>query len=155
MGFKVNMRMRIKMAEQRGASAIEFAMIFPLLVIIVFGIIECSILFYDKAMLTNASREGARLGIVYRYNSSGPNHPDDGEIGVVVNQYAQSHLINFDATSVITTTIQRTGDSSGDALTVSVSYPYSFLVFSNLLSLFGAAAPNLITLNAVTIMRME
>lgn len=151
----MNMGMRIKIANQSGASAIEFAIILPLLLIIVFGIIECSILFYDKAMLTNASREGARLGIVYHYNSSGLNHPDDGEIASVVNQYAQSHLINFDATSVITTTINRTGDSSGDALTVSLSYPYSFLVFSNLLSLLGASAPDLITLNAVTIMRME
>ncbi len=145
----------IKMKEQKGASAIEFALVLPLLLIIVFGIIEFSILFYDKAMLTNASREGARLGIVYRYNTSGPNHPNDGEIIAVVNQYAQNHLINFDAGAVITPLIQRTGDSSGDSLTVSLSYPYNFLVFSNLLSLIGAAAPNLITLNALTIMRME
>ena len=43
----------------------EFAIIAPLLFIILFGIIEFGILIYNKAMITNASREGARAGIVF------------------------------------------------------------------------------------------
>ena len=52
------------MKNQRGASAIEFAIVFPLLVLLLFGIIEFSLILYDKVMITNASREGARAGIV-------------------------------------------------------------------------------------------
>ena len=52
--------------KSKGASAVEFAIILPMLVLLVFGIIELSFALYDKAMITNASREGARVGIVYR-----------------------------------------------------------------------------------------
>ena len=44
----------------RGSVVVEFALIFPLLLFIVFSIIECSLALYDKAVITNASREAAR-----------------------------------------------------------------------------------------------
>ena len=62
--------MRSKSSSQKGASAVEFALILPLLMLILFGIIEFSLLMYNKAMITNASREGARRGIVYRVDPS-------------------------------------------------------------------------------------
>ena len=52
--------------NERGASAVEFAIVLPVLVIMVFGIIEFGIVFYNKAMITNACREAARAAIVYR-----------------------------------------------------------------------------------------
>ena len=55
--------MRKLTQNQKGAAAVEFAIIFPLLVTLAFGIIELSVLFFNKAMITNASREGARAGI--------------------------------------------------------------------------------------------
>ena len=148
--------MDIKAKRQEGASAVEFAIILPLLLILVFGIIEFSILFYDKAMITNASREGAREGIVYRYDPyGGLNHPDDADIVATVDQYVQNHLISFGSGDVVTTTITRPGDSPGDSLTVTVNYQYNFLVFDSLLSLIGGALSNGISLDAVTVMRME
>ena len=147
--------MDIKAKRQEGASAVEFALVLPLLLILVFGIIEFSILFYDKAMITNASREGAREGIVYRYDPDGGlNHPDDAEIVATVAQYVQNHLISFVASDVVTTTIKRPGDSPGDPLTVTVNYDYNFLVFDSLLSLVGGSLDE-ISLDAVTIMRLE
>ena len=147
--------MDIKAKRQEGASAVEFALILPLLLILVFGIIEFSILFYDKAMITNASREGARVGIVYQYQDGGPNHPDDTEIAAAIVQYVQNHLISFGAGSVVSTTITRNGDSSGDPLRVTVNYQYNFLVFDSLLSLVGGSLSNGISLAAETVMRME
>ena len=147
--------MDIKEKRQEGASAIEFVLVLQLLLILVFGIIEFSILFYDKAMITNASREGAREGIVYRYDPDGGlNHPDDAEIVATVAQYVQNHLISFVASDVVTTTIKRPGDSPGDPLTVTVNYDYNFLVFDSLLSLVGGSLDE-ISLDAVTIMRLE
>ena len=49
-------------AHQKGSVVVEFALIFPLLLFIVFSIIECSLALYDKAVITNASREAARAG---------------------------------------------------------------------------------------------
>lgn len=153
--------MDIKAKRQEGASAVEFAIILPLLLILVFGIIEFSILFYDKAMITNASREGAREGIVFQpqYDpDTGEkilNHPLDAQIVATVAQYVQNHLISFDSGDVVTTTITRPpGDSPGDSLTVTVNYDYTFLVFDSLLSLVGGSLDG-ISLDAVTVMRME
>ncbi|MEE9495904.1 MAG: TadE/TadG family type IV pilus assembly protein, partial [Desulfobacterales bacterium] len=58
--------MKAWMDNQRGTAAIEFAIVLPLLMVLIFGIIEFGLVFYDKAMVTNASREAARAGIVYR-----------------------------------------------------------------------------------------
>ena len=152
----MDLKMDKKAKRQEGASAVEFAIILPLLLILVFGIIEFSILFYDKAMITNASREGAREGIVYDYDPDGGlNHPDDAEIGATVDQYVQNHLISFGSSSVVTTTITRPGDAPGDPLTVRVAYTYDFLIFPNLASLVGGSISDGIPLDAVTVMRLE
>ena len=50
---------------QTGSNIVEFAFVMPLLLILVFGIIDFSIGLYDKAVITNAVREGARSGIVF------------------------------------------------------------------------------------------
>lgn len=146
------METKLDQSGQTGASAVEFAFVLPLLVILVFGIIEFSVLAFDKAMITNASREGARAGIVYRYDPNGGlNHPDDAEIVATVNQYVQNYLINFGESSGITTTITRTGDAAGDPLTIRVEYQYDFLVLPGFISTLVGG----INLVAETVMRLE
>ena len=48
---------------QKGVAAVEFAIVLPFLVLLVFGTIEFGLMFYNKQVITNASREGARAGI--------------------------------------------------------------------------------------------
>jgi DNA-binding NarL/FixJ family response regulator len=45
---------------QTGAQLVEFAIILPLLITILFAVIEFGFMLYDQAIITNASREGAR-----------------------------------------------------------------------------------------------
>ena len=47
---------------ERGASAVEFAIVVPLLLTIVFGVITTGMAFSDHLSATNAVREGARYG---------------------------------------------------------------------------------------------
>jgi len=47
--------------NERGAAMIEFALVLPILVMLVFGIIEFGRAYNAKITLTAASREGARL----------------------------------------------------------------------------------------------
>jgi Flp pilus assembly protein TadG len=56
--------LKISFENQRGAALVEFAIVLPLLLLLVFGIIEFGFLLYDQAVITNASREGARKGVV-------------------------------------------------------------------------------------------
>lgn len=137
--------------RQRGAAAIEFAIVLPLLIVLVFGIIEFSICLYDKAVITNASREGARAGIVY----AGPDlvRPDATGIATAVNNYVQNHLITFgDPTTSPTVQISCEGVcSTGDPLTVTVGYHYEFLVLPN----FVNALVGGVDIAAETVMRLE
>lgn len=50
--------------DQRGAVAVEFALIFPILVLLVLGIIEFGAGFHAWDATQNAAREGARLAAV-------------------------------------------------------------------------------------------
>lgn len=139
--------------NKHGIASIEFAIILPILLILIFGIIELSLILYNKAMLTNASREGARAGIVYRADPSTGNYSPitNEEIIAVVNNYLSNHLITFGGPKTATTTITRDGTSPGGQLTVSVTFGYRFLVLPNFIS----SLINPINLNAVTVMRFE
>jgi hypothetical protein len=50
--------------SERGASLVEFAMVLPLLLVLVFGIMEAGWLFAQLTETRNAAREGARLAVV-------------------------------------------------------------------------------------------
>ena len=50
--------------NERGAVAAEFAILLPVLLLIVFGTIEFGMMMYGREVVTNATREGARYGIV-------------------------------------------------------------------------------------------
>ena len=50
-----------------GQSLVEFALVAPLLISIVVGIIELGILFSTYVGLANSAREGARAAAIYRY----------------------------------------------------------------------------------------
>lgn len=135
-----------KLNNKEGTAAVEFAIIFPLLIVIAFGIIEFGILLYDKQIITNASREGARIGILYQ-----TPRVSDSEIEAVVNKYCLDHLISFGANTSPITTIERTGYNSGDDLTVTVKYQFNFLVLPGFVSSLAGGK----ILMAKTTMKME
>lgn len=151
-----------KMTGQKGVATVEFAIVLPLLIVLVFGIIEFSILFYNKAMITNASREGARAGIVYGF-AGGEYHPlDEEEIKDVICAYLSDRLITFGSTRTCGTesgnnpliSISWEGGPPpvrGGLLTVNVGYDYTFLVIPNFVTDLAGG----LTLEAETVMRME
>lgn len=145
--------------NQEGATAVEFAIILPLLVILTFGIIEFSLIVYNKVMLANAGREGARAGVAYSFNPNDINdatddtyYPDDASIEQVVLNHAQDLLVTFgsdvfDATDIDIDPAFALRTTSGDSLKVTVTYHYDFLVLPNFM---GG-----IDLGAETVMRLE
>lgn len=137
--------------NQDGGSLVEFVLIAPLLFVILFGIIEFGILIFDKAVLTNACREGARAGIVFA-----DPRISDAEIEAVVRNYCEAHLISFGSGStLVVPSPTRSGNAAGDSLTVTANYDFRFLVFSNVMALIGGSIENLVNLDAVSVMRLE
>ena len=151
------MKTKMTIKNQKGASAVEFAFIAPLLFVLLFGIVEFGFLLYDQVMITNAAREGARAGIIFKNP-----RPTLAEITTVVDTYCATHMINFDPSQITSTSIVPTDSNgngtlpdSGDSLEVTVQYTYDFLVFPNLAKLFGGSFANIQNLKAVTVMRYE
>jgi len=135
-----------KLTDHRGAAAVEFALVIIPLILLVFGTVEFGVLMYNQQVITNASREGARAGIVAQ-----TPRVTSGEISTVVNTYTTSHLITFGAANTPVTTVNAAGAGFGDDLTVNVTYQYSFLVIPNFVP--GIAA--LRTMSATTVMKYE
>jgi Flp pilus assembly pilin Flp len=50
--------------QQDGAAAVEFALLLPLLVLLLFGFIQFGTAFNSRIQATNAAREAARLAVV-------------------------------------------------------------------------------------------
>lgn len=58
------MRTPHKLREQHGAAAVEFALIVGLLFVILFGIMEFGLAFFETQNLRSATREGARAAAI-------------------------------------------------------------------------------------------
>lgn len=118
--------------NNQGAAMVEFALILPWFLLILFGIINYSILLFDQAIITNAAREGARWGAIHTTktstavcSSSTPGNTDP--CGVAIN-YASSGLISFGGGALTSSSI---GDgSSHSEVTVTVTYQYVGLGYS-------------------------
>jgi Flp pilus assembly pilin Flp len=57
-------------AGERGAAALEFALIAPVLLLLLLGIIEFGFMFQAQLALTHAAREGARMAAVGKYDAA-------------------------------------------------------------------------------------
>ena len=127
--------------NERGASAVEFAILLPVLMLILFGTIEFGMMMYSREVLTNASREGARAGIVQQTPK-----PTVGQIQGIVTTYLTNTGIN---PANVTVNVTGAGGVFPNNLTVSASYPYRFFT-PGILGL-----GNSITLTTQTVMRHE
>jgi len=169
------MKTKMVIKNQKGASAVEFAFVLPLLIILLFGIIEFGLLLYNKAVTTNACREAARETIVLK-NPKLDSAGRDALIQNTITTYITNRLISFGQSnipatpggwtrvnvppvydfnhSIIDSNSNGFGDA-GESLTVQVRYYYSFLLLPNLMQLAKGSLTNTVTVNSVTIMRFE
>lgn len=139
--------MRKSQKKQKGVAAVEFAIILPVLLLILFGIVELSLALYDKAVITNASREAARFGIVLRSPK-----PTEDEIIAVAQNYAKNYLITFGTKNdPVVDVVSGLGGTFGQPLTVNVTYKYDGLGLGKMLS----AVVGQITIGATTTMNNE
>lgn len=103
-----------RLARRRGAAAVEFALVAPLLVVLVFGMIEFGRMFMAEQVLTNAAREGARKAVL-------PG-ATDAQAQTTIDDYLSGASITGHSRSVSPSTTSAEG---GTAITVTVSVPYN------------------------------
>ena len=130
----------------RGAAAVEFAIVAPLLFVLIFGIIEFGAILYNKSVITNASREGARYAATFYTNPANATaqRPTCAEIQNYVATYVNTYFLSFKSSTPFTASNvtcpnteawQYNAGYAGYVDTVGIEYTYDFLVFPNLLGL--------------------
>lgn len=124
--------------NEKGQALVEFAIILPILLLLIMGILQFGLLINSYLALENSSREGARLGIV---------GCTDKDIQNIVMKTAPT--LNSNALT-INITPSEGSRKSGDTLTINLTYNYN-LTIPIISTLFN----NSVTLNAQTSMRIE
>jgi hypothetical protein len=112
--------------SEAGAALLEFALVLPLLLILLFGIIEAAWAFNQQLEVRHGAREGARLVAV--------NAGDDTYVATEVCD--RMHFSGDEDATVITITAN--GTSIGDTATVDIVAPYRGLT-GFLDGIFGTA----------------
>jgi len=139
---------RAKRDERRaeaGTSVVEMTIVLPLLLLLVFAIGDFGVAFTQWNSLTNATREGAREGVVFRTTCNAGTL--EADIQAVVSNFAASSGLNGGG---ITTTVTNPCAGTGTQLTVRSSIPYNYIGVAALAGL----SPT-INLTAQTVMRNE
>ena len=129
-----------------GTAMIEFIITLPVLLMLLFGIIEFSILFSRLQTVTNAAREGARDAVVFRPSCNAATI--DGEVRAKVQNYASSGGVTVNAGD-ISVTGACTG--SGNNTTVQVVSSYAFQIIGG----FAPALTPTINVTGTSVMRNE
>lgn len=91
----------------------EFAIVLPILAVLLFGVIQFGIVFHQYVTLTDAVRAGARQGAVGRHIASPQS---------TVEARVRTSAVDLDQ-SKLAVTVNSTWDQGGD-VTVSATYPY-------------------------------
>jgi Flp pilus assembly protein TadG len=142
---------RLCRKERRGAAAVEFAIVAPIFFLLIFGMIEFGRAVMVQQIITNASREGARIAVL-----DGTTHSD---VDTAVSNYLQRANLTAPGT-VITITVNDipiAGDpctasvKPTDHVGVAVQIPFSQVTWLPSPIFLGGGA----TLTGTTVMRRE
>ncbi|MBI5031268.1 MAG: pilus assembly protein [Chloroflexi bacterium] len=117
-------------SREHGQSLVELGLTLPLLLIILFGVVDLGRLFYAYVTVTNSAREGARVGTMNPKNTN-------NAIKIRAKQEASNVLnltdldITIDCAAYADTPPYTYGDcttkSAGDRIRVKVEYNFEFV----------------------------
>jgi Flp pilus assembly protein TadG len=102
------------MRNRCGSAAVEFAVVAPIFLLFVFGIIEYGRMVMVQQILTNSAREGARVGIL--------DNSTQVDVETAVNQSLGAGGIS--GAEITITPNPPSGAASGDPVSVQVSVAF-------------------------------
>ena len=134
----VMMKLPTTLRNQRGQAVVEFALVLPLLLALVFGITEFGRAWMTNNIITSAAREGARVAVV--------TDPDVTAVTTRVNEVCAAGRVTASSVTVV-------GPDPADVeRRVTVTVTTDFVVIpGNILGTFSGTIP----LTATAVMRHE
>ena len=122
----------LRFSLHRGQELVEFAFVFLVLVLFIFGAVDLGRVFYTAIVVSNAAREGARYGIVYGLELdtltdilSPSGTPSGQDIRTVVKREAQGGQITLVDGDIDIYCLPSGDCASGDPLRVTVTHDFT------------------------------
>jgi hypothetical protein len=137
--------------DERGQALVEFIIVFPVLLLLLFGIIEMGAAWRTYQVTTNAAREGARLTVL-------PSADEDEVRDAIDERLLRGGLEPGDATIEFDCGGDCFGGapSPGDPAEVRISYPFQFALLGPIMDYMGATeALGSVTMETGFVMRIE
>lgn len=130
---------------ERGAAAVEMAIVFPLLFLIIAGIVDFGRAYQAQVQLTNAAREGARAAVVLPLGSI----PDPT---TEVASRASAALPGVTDASVTPTYCPSVANSTARA-TVTITRPFKWMLLGPAMRIIGSSWADNGTMSATGVMQ--
>jgi len=139
-------------ASERGAEVIEFAIILPLLLLIIFGIVDFGFLFQRYVVMTNAAMEGARVRVL-------PNYTNDDAIARATAYGVEGGIPDASTCPPYCVDVQvfpytNPGGVIRPSYKVTINYIHQYQYMGPIASLFGGSFSST-TLRASSTMRSQ
>lgn len=130
--------------NRSGAAVVEFAVVAPVFIILVLGMIETGRAVMVQQIMTNASREGARRAVL--------DGVTDSEVRQAVIDYMAGASISIDASDIDVITNPPVAPDFANSMTVTITVPFSQVSWLPTPIYFKGANSDLV---ATTTMRQE
>lgn len=134
---------------ETGQALVEFTMILPVFLMLLFGLVEFGRGFYTWLLVTNAAREGARVAAV-----QGDSSAIDARIyGSFCQSYPSSCSIDPAKLSIAKTNVQ---GPRGQAVTIDLTYDFDYVTpIGAIISIATGGSINEPTIKGHSSMRLE
>jgi Flp pilus assembly protein TadG len=139
-----------RLAGERGAEVVEMAVVTPLLLLVIVGIVDFGFLFQRYSVLTNAAMEGARVGTL-------PGYQIPGDVQARVEAYAASGGVDPATITVeaIPAVVPAPGGGNYPAVQVTVEHDYTLDYIGPVAAMFGGDGSQTVTMRARSVMRLQ
>jgi len=142
-------RRRPRLGDDRGSELIELAIVLPLLLIMAAAIVDFGFMFQRYEVLTNAAREGARLGSLPGYSVADVQNRVTDYLNVAGMSGAPAPSVTYSNVAI------GGGGPTINMVNVTAFFPYDFLYIGPIAGLAGGTGWNSITLQTTSSMRVE
>jgi Flp pilus assembly protein TadG len=133
--------------SERGAELIEMVVVTPLLLLLLFGIIDFGFMFQRYLVLTNAAMEGARVGVLPGYTTA--------DAAARATSYAATGGVPGTVDAVVTTVnLPGAGGGTWPFVRVTVTHVYNYPYIGPFAGLFSRTLAS-VTLTASSTMRRQ
>jgi Flp pilus assembly protein TadG len=136
-------RIKLLLRARRGAAAVEFAMLMPVITALFIGVINYGLIVFDQMELNSAARAGAQMALLDASSTSVIQQVvvDSTNLTIDATDVTVTETCNcYDGTTALCTTTTCSGQPVEHYFNIDVTEDYTFLLIPTTITLSGSAS---------------